>query len=509
MKVIKPPSNSPAESDSESSPHRKERKSGSFADWIGLQGKKTRSNPNLSDSTEKKRRSLKFNNSKKKMSARPVSMDLSEDTKISKLSFSSDNVPQQGEISTSNTRKYRKQLMQTYSLPYGSELAVRLANRTTMSSSHEGSSESVNTEALININRGRTNEQQGALSSSDSKESSPAPLSRSILSPELAANLVFESSEPSTPPSTVSTPKLKRSSTNFKESSANIQPASPSLVGASVQALLAFIIEDLVVDQKNEQLKYFLLAYRQFTPPLDLLMAILEIFNDAAKKEDQDRLRIQMRVVKLLCRWFSINFHDFQDTMIQDMVNQFLLRLQNLGNVEQGWAGIVSKTWQKAAADLVEKSTRTSRANKSKNLVFEPLSSRKLADLQKNYSRLMKSDYQSLSILDFTPEELARQLTAKDHALFSSVPVDEFLRCNFTKGATSPKLEAMKDQFNIISKWICTEVCTVPNIKTRVKTLSHCINLADRLRKLQNWHSLMAVVSGLALFPCSQQHHQN
>jgi len=57
---------------------------------------------------------------------------------------------------------------------------------------------------------------------------------------------------------------------------------------------------------------------------------------------------------------------------------------------------------------------------------------------------------------------------------------------------------------NEVMWWITTEVATTPNLKKRVKTLSHCVILAGKLKKLKNWNGFMSVVSGLIQYPVAR-----
>jgi len=62
----------------------------------------------------------------------------------------------------------------------------------------------------------------------------------------------------------------------------------------------------------------------------------------------------------------------------------------------------------------------------------------------------------------------------------------------------------MKKHFNMITFWITTEVATTPNLKKRIKTLTHCILLAEMVKKYNNWNGFLAVVSGLLQYPVTR-----
>lgn len=58
----------------------------------------------------------------------------------------------------------------------------------------------------------------------------------------------------------------------------------------------------------------------------------------------------------------------------------------------------------------------------------------------------------SSSLLDVHPQELAIQMTLRDHRNFIKIPFSEFLRKKPTKPAQSPNLQEMIKSMNIVSK---------------------------------------------------------
>jgi hypothetical protein len=70
-----------------------------------------------------------------------------------------------------------------------------------------------------------------------------------------------------------------------------------------------------------------------------------------------------------------------------------------------------------------------------------------------------------LTLLDFHPEEVARQMTLLDHKLFAQVPLHEFLK---NKQSSASKLGALINHFNLISGWVSTEVLQANDIEQRL-----------------------------------------
>jgi hypothetical protein len=55
----------------------------------------------------------------------------------------------------------------------------------------------------------------------------------------------------------------------------------------------------------------------------------------------------------------------------------------------------------------------------------------------------------------------------------------------------------MIDRFNMITRWISTLVVTEEKLRNRAKRFVKFIKVAEALRQMHNYHTLMAVLSGL------------
>jgi son of sevenless len=61
----------------------------------------------------------------------------------------------------------------------------------------------------------------------------------------------------------------------------------------------------------------------------------------------------------------------------------------------------------------------------------------------------------------------------------------------------SPHVLLMIERFNYVSGWIATMVCQQENVKKRSKFIHRFIEVADRLRAMNNLNGVMEIVSGL------------
>lgn len=65
------------------------------------------------------------------------------------------------------------------------------------------------------------------------------------------------------------------------------------------------------------------------------------------------------------------------------------------------------------------------------------------------------------------------------------------------KARRSPHVLLMIERFNYVSGWIATMVCQQENVKKRSKFIHRFIEVADRLRNMNNLNGVMEIISGL------------
>jgi len=104
-----------------------------------------------------------------------------------------------------------------------------------------------------------------------------------------------------------------------------------------------------------------------------------------------------------------------------------------------------------------------------------------------------------LTLLNIAPVELARQLTLSESAIFSRIQPSECLDQNWSKngGTKAPRIVALIDRFNLCSRWVTSEIVTEMDVNKRALLITHFIRSANECRLLQNFNSMMGLVSGL------------
>lgn len=101
----------------------------------------------------------------------------------------------------------------------------------------------------------------------------------------------------------------------------------------------------------------------------------------------------------------------------------------------------------------------------------------------------------------------------KDYNLCKAIEPKECLGCAWTKHdkeTRSPNLLAMIKRFNKVgivnkrnnkyqkvSRWAAASIVQEPNLKKRVRILSHFISILQHLKELNNFNAIFQIIGGL------------
>eukprot|EP00762_Andalucia_godoyi_P007472 ANDGO_07803.mRNA.1 Ras guanine nucleotide exchange factor J len=106
----------------------------------------------------------------------------------------------------------------------------------------------------------------------------------------------------------------------------------------------------------------------------------------------------------------------------------------------------------------------------------------------------------SLSILEWSPMEIARQMTLIESELFRKIEPKECLGNAFgkkNKNELAPNIIASVNHFNRASRLIVQWILNEEDVRKRKDVLKRVIEIADCLRSLNNYNGVNEVVSGL------------
>lgn len=106
----------------------------------------------------------------------------------------------------------------------------------------------------------------------------------------------------------------------------------------------------------------------------------------------------------------------------------------------------------------------------------------------------------SLTLLQFEPLDIAKELTLQDFELFRSVDSREYIYNLFEEKneRKSKNLRRVEQTTNTEMFWVISEICSEHNITKRVKLLKYFIKVAKYCKDFKNYNSMYALVSGLA-----------
>jgi len=192
------------------------------------------------------------------------------------------------------------------------------------------------------------------------------------------------------------------------------------------------------------------------------------------------QLAIRLRVVNVFKTWITVFFEDWTQHPI------LLYRLA-------GWLHSSKETLQNSLSKQL------------RALILSKLTEKKpttVSSLSRNAPLHPKEGFSDLFGIE--PLEVARQISLADHELFRSISLRECLSCKWTKAEKdliAPNVVAMIHRFNAISDWVTTTILKELTVKRRVKILERFISIAERLRELQNFNSLLAIVASLQSSP--------
>ncbi|KAK7056677.1 cell division cycle-related protein [Paramarasmius palmivorus] len=103
-----------------------------------------------------------------------------------------------------------------------------------------------------------------------------------------------------------------------------------------------------------------------------------------------------------------------------------------------------------------------------------------------------------LKLLDIEPLELARQLTLLESQLYQKIrPMECLQRAREQKSENMDNIAFVIQTSNRIADWVAESVLSKDDSRRRAATVKHLISVADRCRTLNNFSTMIAIISGL------------
>eukprot|EP01128_Nolandella_sp_AFSM9_P001128 TRINITY_DN1123_c2_g5_i1.p1 TRINITY_DN1123_c2_g5~~TRINITY_DN1123_c2_g5_i1.p1 ORF type:complete len:664 (-),score=149.08 TRINITY_DN1123_c2_g5_i1:283-2274(-) len=246
----------------------------------------------------------------------------------------------------------------------------------------------------------------------------------------------------------------------------------------------------------NQYIKLFLLTYPSFVNPEGLFLKLRQRYT-VPQHEDEDpvkyssrKLPIQLRVINFLKQWIETSYFDLSPRFFRGL-NEFVdeALIKDHPSQVNAIRKILQKKEVSAASFLSEEVGLLS--------IFSFNEPPPTPIIPKG-SRLFRPD---LDVMSIDAKELARQLTLIEFHLFHRIRPSEFLNQSWSKPKLkhrSPNLLAMIEHFNNLSTWVSSMILSPIRLKNRVKVWRKFIHVAQSLRELRNYNSMMSVLSGFS-----------
>lgn len=273
-----------------------------------------------------------------------------------------------------------------------------------------------------------------------------------------------------------------------------LEPDTGQIAAGSLNRLVELLTPIEEVDLVF--VRAFLVTYQLFTSSTTLLAKLSQRYNaprDPALSDGEWRKRvlpIQIRVVNVIKMWIEEFHSDFDDLTISSIRD--FLNFQ----VRECHPSLASKTLLSldkfCARDSDGIDVAGTGPGPSRVVQFSFSIDPPRPIVPKNiFSPHLRWD-------DVDEEEIARQLTLIEFEYFYKIRTSEFLHQSWSKiklKHRAPHIISLIRRFNAVSEWVGTQIVLEPRLRIRAQVLTKMISIADHLRKLQNFNTLMAFVA--------------
>lgn len=274
--------------------------------------------------------------------------------------------------------------------------------------------------------------------------------------------------------------------------SGNIFGPPTDIVYATDNTIRAASLDTLIRMLPSSDANYidtFLMTYRAFCTADELFVRLVDLWEAAASHESNETLKVfRIKFMNVIIKWIEKHGVDFDDNS--------LLKLSRFLDVQAADGAISSTTKDKISKLIKHKLERTSKKVLHSAGVNAPAPVIPAQDL----------DDLDLTVLD--PLEVARQITLMDEQSYKSIAPSECMNQAWNKPAicneVSPNIIRMISRFNATSNWAARLIVTEANMRKRKSITTRIIKLAQRLRELHNYHSLMALIAALESAPVAR-----
>ncbi|KAL6076842.1 hypothetical protein QOT17_002542 [Balamuthia mandrillaris] len=311
------------------------------------------------------------------------------------------------------------------------------------------------------------------------------------------------------------------------------------------------LARNVVCTKDDENMEAFLLTYPHFKPQeCDLFTIWVEQFEVACNSEKETKKYNADRMLEFMKLWWNTYPQDFSKTSINRILNalkkhkpiavntfklQFLKAVQpstasnasvgptpNYGFIKSPFLPmLLGRRYSSDAreggdaeeeerermlgmpgdsATMVDLSKTKPKKTTMASQVASGTSSSSVIDITPAAATTAGPETSAMDFLDMSCIAVAREMTMLEFDLFSKIHIREFLNQTWQKRdkhLTAPNISAYITRFNEVSYWVVTEILMTSGVKEQMSVIKKFIQLAHRFLQLNNFNSLMQVLSAL------------
>lgn len=294
----------------------------------------------------------------------------------------------------------------------------------------------------------------------------------------------------------------------------------------------------------------FLCLYRKFAAPGELFSAILtrlDRVRDDKTAHYLSKTATQLRIIEVVARWVSLYPGDFARAGTRRSLEEFIKHLstepifsisaQHMRRTlhhsvteddDTGWANAdevddpaslqaaLKETSALAAgisgldfgedgedgpSEQSDADRESSMASQSQYHQYDEYE-RQAALLEPTGHLPMNKDRYHI-FMDIPEDDIAEELTRIEWILFSSIRIRDFVRHVSLSAAQKEKCRSLRsvnrmiNHFNHTAQWVANMILLREKAKHRAQTLEKFMNIALKLRQLNNYNGLAAVLAGI------------
>ena len=247
----------------------------------------------------------------------------------------------------------------------------------------------------------------------------------------------------------------------------------------------------------------FYLTFRSFTTPSEFAQALIDRF-EYVQDSPQIALPVRLRVYNAFKNWLDSHWRSDCDKAALGLILPFAAGQLSAAHPSAGkrlteTVGKMSNISGPSVPRLVSSMGKTNTAAVQYVSPDTPLPMPIISKSQLSALRNWKNGGASISILDFEPLELARQLTIKESRIFCSILPEELLDTEWMKPSSSRavNVRAMSTISNDLANLVVDCILQSEDAHKRAKLIKQWIKIANKCLELNNYDSLMAIICSL------------